>query len=296
MKDNYYEILEVSPKASKDVIEAVYKQLAKKYHPDLRQRVESAGDDSKMKEINLAYETLRDPLKRQQYDTFLMKHSGTGANKQGTVQQKQVIKTKLDQVQNIVTNYRRFMVLPLTLLLGTIVFVINTNTNNKSDYSPNLEQINITESSVANAEAIKHLTSPDENTSGVPENRFTLGSSQAVVKKVMGLPTSKFLYTWSYGNSLVYFDKDGRVDGWAKIDKTLKAWLGDKKKDAPPFSLGSSKVEVLKAMGTPTSVIGGTWSYGQSVVYFDDNERVRNWTEADRHLRAGQNMRDTEQE
>ena len=32
---NYYEVLEVSEKASKEVIEKAYKALAKKYHPDL---------------------------------------------------------------------------------------------------------------------------------------------------------------------------------------------------------------------------------------------------------------------
>ena len=34
---NYYEILEVDQKASKEVIEKAYKVLAKKYHPDLQE-------------------------------------------------------------------------------------------------------------------------------------------------------------------------------------------------------------------------------------------------------------------
>lgn len=37
---NYYEILEVNEKASKEVIEKVYKVLAKKYHPDLQRTPE----------------------------------------------------------------------------------------------------------------------------------------------------------------------------------------------------------------------------------------------------------------
>lgn len=69
---NYYEILEVSENASKDVIEKVYKVLAKKYHPDLQQ---SAQDkiiaEEKMKEINEAYSILSDDEKRDKYNQKL---------------------------------------------------------------------------------------------------------------------------------------------------------------------------------------------------------------------------------
>lgn len=253
MKDNYYEILEVSPKASKDVIDAVYKQLAKKYHPDLQQKIKRAGADEKMKEINLAYETLKDPLKRGKYDAFLMETRVPWTNKNSI----------LEQIRKVV--------LPLTLLVGMMA-IVGIDINNKSDYNLNVTEINAT----------GNLRTPDENLSDVPEDRFTLGSSQGVVKKVMGVPTSMFLYSWSYGNSLIYFDKEGRVDGWVMIDETLKVWLGDIESDAPPINLGSTKGEVINAMGTPTAVIGDAWSYGESTVYFNDNGRVRNWIEAEK--------------
>ena len=65
----YYEILEVSRMASKEVITKAYKVLVRKYHPDLEQdegKKEEAKE--KMVRINEAYETLSDDEKRKQYD------------------------------------------------------------------------------------------------------------------------------------------------------------------------------------------------------------------------------------
>lgn len=69
---NYYEVLEVSEKASKEVIEKAHKALAKKYHPDLNQdNLKEA--EQKMKEINEAFEVLMDDSKRSNYDSILAK-------------------------------------------------------------------------------------------------------------------------------------------------------------------------------------------------------------------------------
>ena len=65
----YYEILEVSRMASKEVITKAYKVLVRKYHPDLEQdegKKEEAKE--KMVRINEAYETLLDDEKRKKYD------------------------------------------------------------------------------------------------------------------------------------------------------------------------------------------------------------------------------------
>lgn len=69
---NYYDILEVSEKASKEVIEKAYKALAKKYHPDLN--IDNKKEaEAKMKELNEAYEVLIDDNKRANYDNILNK-------------------------------------------------------------------------------------------------------------------------------------------------------------------------------------------------------------------------------
>ena len=72
MKD-YYGILEVNEKASPEIIEKVYKTLVKKYHPDLYSSVQKREAETKLKEINEAYNILSDRFLRSQYDLELQK-------------------------------------------------------------------------------------------------------------------------------------------------------------------------------------------------------------------------------
>ena len=70
---NYYEILEVNKRASKEVIEKAYKVLVKKYHPDLFTGEKKIYAEKKIKEINEAYSVLTDEFMKEQYDVELEK-------------------------------------------------------------------------------------------------------------------------------------------------------------------------------------------------------------------------------
>src|SRR3989339_205865 len=64
---DYYEVLGVSKSASEGEVKTSYRNLARKYHPDVNKE---SGAAEKFKEINEAYQTLSDPNKRSQYDYY----------------------------------------------------------------------------------------------------------------------------------------------------------------------------------------------------------------------------------
>lgn len=75
-KRDYYEILGVGKAASPDEIKKAFRRLAVQHHPD-----KEGGDETKFKELNEAYEVLKDPSKRQRYDQF--GHAGVGNGSSG---------------------------------------------------------------------------------------------------------------------------------------------------------------------------------------------------------------------
>jgi len=70
-KRDYYEVLGVSKSASADEIKKAFRRLAVQHHPD-----KEGGSEEKFKEINEAYDVLKDAQKRQRYDQF--GHAGVG--------------------------------------------------------------------------------------------------------------------------------------------------------------------------------------------------------------------------
>jgi curved DNA-binding protein CbpA len=94
---DYYEILEISPNANSGTIERMFRYLAQRYHPDNRE----TGDRQRFDVIVEANDTLRDPIKRAQYDiqykdqaSFRTKLSEEASNSKG-IQRDADIQNKL---------------------------------------------------------------------------------------------------------------------------------------------------------------------------------------------------------
>jgi molecular chaperone DnaJ len=75
-KRDYYEVLGVGKSASADEVKKAFRRKAVELHPD-----KQGGDEEKFKELNEAYEVLKDESKRKRYDQF--GHAGVGGNAAG---------------------------------------------------------------------------------------------------------------------------------------------------------------------------------------------------------------------
>ncbi len=64
---DYYKTLGIKKDATQKEVQAAYRKLARKWHPDVNKKPDA---EEKFKEINEAYEVLKDPEKRKRYDTY----------------------------------------------------------------------------------------------------------------------------------------------------------------------------------------------------------------------------------
>lgn len=73
-KKDYYEILELHPKASQSVVEKAYRVLSKRYHPDVHMDLKKKWAEEKFKELSEAYKVLSNPDLRKKYDLEMSLH------------------------------------------------------------------------------------------------------------------------------------------------------------------------------------------------------------------------------
>lgn len=78
MAKDYYKVLGVDKKATKDDIKKAFRKLAHKYHPD-----KGGDDEAKFKEITEAYSVLNDDKKRREYDTYGQSFASQGSAPNG---------------------------------------------------------------------------------------------------------------------------------------------------------------------------------------------------------------------
>ncbi len=75
---DYYSLLGIDKKASKEDIKKAFRKLAHQYHPDKK-----GGDEAKFKEVSEAYSILSDDKKRAEYDAYGRVFTGSGAQSTG---------------------------------------------------------------------------------------------------------------------------------------------------------------------------------------------------------------------
>ncbi len=292
---NYYDILEVSPNASEEVVKMAYKALVKKYHPD----VMGEAGNNKIKEINEAYEVLINPEKRRRYDIIngninekeqdaedVNINNYTQANYSYTQTEENVDKQvfnsdSLNQNNTtLVINHKWISLFVLFLFVLSIHSIVSTISRLESNMNLYPE---VNNSGV-------NISTPDINISNnnvqnvvVNAKTFKLGSPQEYVQEVMGVPDriddySYFSY-WYYGSSEIKFDENDKVCGWDN-NGNLKVNQG-KQATNNTFYLGSTQSQVINAMGTPNKIDDYSyfsyWYYGSSEIKFDENDKVCGW-------------------
>jgi len=82
---DYYKVLRLDPSAEIEVIEAAFRKLSRKYHPDVNKDPDA---EEKYKEITEAYFVLKDPIKRKKYDEEYHKFKGSDQASKDTVIEK----------------------------------------------------------------------------------------------------------------------------------------------------------------------------------------------------------------
>lgn len=131
--ENYYDILEVSPKASKEIITKAYRTLVKKYHPDANTTNNKPIDDEKIKKINEAYDVLCDEEKRKNYDLELEKIKEQENNDmqlryEKILEQNRILQQELANLRSYQGNYNN----------GSLQNTYNENVN--TNYNDNLQR------------------------------------------------------------------------------------------------------------------------------------------------------------
>jgi len=172
---NYYDELEVSKTASKEVIEKVYKLLAKKYHPDTTKEADKFDAEEKFKIISEAYEILSDDEKRKKYDLELEQSNPTVSYEEyiTVVNQRDSLNTDLNNLKNEFNQY------------------INSNNINDQYSNSSQEEYNNTH--------YNHSNSTYNNYQNTNQSYYTRNHNSTTQKKTYyytstGKPASAFAY------------------------------------------------------------------------------------------------------
>lgn len=102
---NYYDILEVSKKASKDTINKIFKIHMKANHPDLFQGDEKIKAEEKSKELTEAYNILSDDAERAKYDAELEAEESNNLQLQEVINENEYLRQIIAQKDEVISRF-----------------------------------------------------------------------------------------------------------------------------------------------------------------------------------------------
>ena len=174
MKD-YYEILQVHPKASLDVIKKAYITLAKKYHPDTT-KLDAETAQQKMKDLNEAYAVLSDATLRADYDQKLNNQTNNQESPNNNEKEKKKKKepyqpqyTSPTKEETPKSNKWLYIGIAAAVIIGFFFFGSDTkprssNTSNIAKSTNNAQQsVSVPTAPVAPVYVTKYVNSYDVN-------------------------------------------------------------------------------------------------------------------------------------
>ena len=280
MKD-YYKLLEVNETASPEVIQAAYKILAKKYHPDIAKPNEKAMKEAKMKEINNAKEILLNPVEREKYDMMLRqererlknqaleakveRHRETKRQKVKKASKKKVKYENPDSAQATVgqafsgffslfkdvKNNKNLIVICSFLFLLAFVQIflcIGYFTGAFDNFGENIESINV--------------IIPDKTT-------------KEEIIEIFGRPSFENDTYLSYGeNAKILIDNDEIVVGWIDTYQDLDFLRYDELTQAEDISIGMDKNDIVDKWGMPDTYSKDIIVYYNLIIKFSNDKVI----------------------
>lgn len=118
-----------------------------------------------------------------------------------------------------------------------------------------------------------------------------IGIPEKKVEHLLGEPTKKEEFKWSYSSSVVTFNQDGKVNGWINNFNRLDSVLYKPLEGAEKLEIGLTKEQVRDLYGSPLKIINrdpNTWHYVNSNITFDSEGKVNGWLNNFNQLDSGQ--------
>lgn len=257
-KKNYYEILGIDKNATEVEIKKAYRKQATKMHPDV------GGDPKSFMELKKAYDVLRNPTTKKEYDAKNMYSSdnrsdffNTYANKKNNAPSKDNNK----KAYNKAPSQKESNFYSQSVKNKEFNFKNNnpkSNTgNNHSTFDKYFKE--------TNSEFYEREFYDEED-----EEEYNNHSS---FKKLIIyiLIVSVFIYI---GYSFYSYTKPVKVE---KEESAITKLIPSSDKT---FKINSTEKKVKEAMGEPDSIYKNVWTYGESKVYFNDEGKVIEYTNA----------------